>query len=378
MLLKNLFKKLRIIHQEKLIAHLNLSPANIYINKNSNEVFFGPCELGAYEENSLWYIAPEYFYVPDTYKELEYGVKNDIWSIGCLISELFFIPCPLFQAFSQREVMKKIIDTLGVPLYEDVYYMSKQEYNIMQSADNSNNNSTANNKNKKPNVYLLLGDCEHDSIEESNDIMSEAKQKLFEIMMKCFIFKRSKRITIDNLIESLNEIEEIIQKMQTNRNQVIIINGNKENIKESNTPVIENSYSNVNTNYRINYYDKRSQKEVKSGNASMNKELNNSNKKQIKRHEIEDIPLYHPKGKGNRKYIADDNNNIYNTSNSVISVEIPNRNNYYNNTNYNNQTSEKKIKKAMTPTRPKIEKAEKNEFVVMNEYQHLNHGKYYH
>lgn len=361
-LLKSLFKKLRIIHQEKLIAHLNISSANIYINKSSNEVFFGPCKLGGYEENSLWYVAPEYFYVPDSFKELQYGIKNDIWSIGCLISELFFIPCPLFQAFSQREVMRKMIDTLGIPLYEDVYYMSKQEYNMLLSAGN-------NNKRKKPNVYLLLDECEQESNEDSDDMMAEVKKKLFEMMMNCFLFKRSKRISIDSLIEYLDEVEDLIKQA--------VVNPNEENIEEINLPNDNSSYNNpnVNTNYRMNYYDKRSKNEMRSGNGSVNKTFNESNKLNINKNESEDMnmPQSHQRDKENKKKCHVENNS-HNTSNSLISIETPNRSN--NNHQYNNNSnhaSNKNIKKDTTPTRLKRDRTENTN---QNEYQNLNLSKY--
>jgi serine/threonine protein kinase len=58
---------------------------------------------------SLWYRAPEIILGEDQYL---FGV--DIWSIGCIIAELFTLE-PIFKSRSDEEALKKIFSLSGPP-----------------------------------------------------------------------------------------------------------------------------------------------------------------------------------------------------------------------------------------------------------------------
>ena len=58
---------------------------------------------------TLYYRAPEIFY-GDSY----YGNKIDVWSIGCVFSELI-IGKPLFKASNELGTLSNIIDYIGSP-----------------------------------------------------------------------------------------------------------------------------------------------------------------------------------------------------------------------------------------------------------------------
>ena len=121
-ILLQILQKLKDLHNNKKFAHLNLCPNNIYFNKNNQNIYFGPPKIFQYLNNdfsSLWYSSPEECYIEKRIEEdFILGIKNDIWSLGCILCEMFFIVSPLFQVFSKREKMKKVIEILGVPKIE--------------------------------------------------------------------------------------------------------------------------------------------------------------------------------------------------------------------------------------------------------------------
>ena len=87
---------------------MNLSMNNIYFN-SINEIFLGPIKIYDYEENELWYSPPEneFFRELDSIYDL---ILADIWSIGCIVTELFFLSTPLFYSFSSNDKIRKIIE----------------------------------------------------------------------------------------------------------------------------------------------------------------------------------------------------------------------------------------------------------------------------
>ncbi len=71
-------------------------------------------------------MSPEYFYIEKVINEdLQSGIYNDIWSIGCILCEMLPVYFPSF--FFKRK--KKNIEILGVP-YCDDDHMTRQEYSI--------------------------------------------------------------------------------------------------------------------------------------------------------------------------------------------------------------------------------------------------------
>ena len=40
-------------------------------------------------------------------------LKSDIWSVGCIISELFFLATPLFQCINSKDKIRKIIEVIN-------------------------------------------------------------------------------------------------------------------------------------------------------------------------------------------------------------------------------------------------------------------------
>jgi len=235
-----ILQKINEIHKDNKFAHLNLCPNNIYFNKNNQNIYFGPPKIYQFLNNDysyLWYSSPEECYIQKHIEEdLISGIKNDIWSIGCILCEMFFLVCPIFQAFSQREKMKKIIEILGIPKFEEIDYMSNQEYSFIQSTEENIKN------------YNKLKDILLPEEQETNytSINSTIKKIIYEIIFKCFNYNRNKRISIDDIISQIDYLyDRYIKEKPMKIDSMNIIN--KDNLMQLNAPILS---GNINT-YKI-------------------------------------------------------------------------------------------------------------------------------
>ena len=237
-ILLQILQKINELHSKSKFAHLNLCPNNIYINKNNQNIYFGPPKIFEFlnsDYSCLWYSSPEECYIEKHIEEdLISGINNDIWSIGCILCEMFFIVSPLFQSFSKREKMKKIIEILGVPKFEEIDYMSNQEYSFIQSTEE-------NFKNNNQLKDILLSEQQEINFTSVNNTI---KKIIFEIIYKCFYYNRNKRISIDEMINQLDYLyDRYIKEKPTKIDAMNIIN--RDNLMQLNAPII-NGALNIN------------------------------------------------------------------------------------------------------------------------------------
>ena len=91
-IVKQICKGIKEIH-DKNIVHRDLKPENIFINKNMNIKIgdFGISkQFDSYKTHITKYrLGTEYYIAPEIIKERIYNNKSDIWSLGCIIYELF-------------------------------------------------------------------------------------------------------------------------------------------------------------------------------------------------------------------------------------------------------------------------------------------------
>jgi hypothetical protein len=266
-LLLNILKKLQILHKKMQLSHLNLNPNNIYFSTNSYEVYFGPSKLceSSFEDNcNLWYMSPEYCYIEKIINEdLQAGIYNDIWSIGCILCEMFFVVCPLFQAFSLREKMKKNLEILGVPPYSDVDYMTRQEYSILQSTDNTLKN--------KIRLLDLINNKDIDENGVGYNSMITIKNNIFNLMNMCLVYNRKNRISIDDLIKEIVDLDDRYIKAKPMKNGIKTII-NRENLLQANVPI---SNGNISNNRKEKTYNLTNQNKTMN-NFNITNQINNT------------------------------------------------------------------------------------------------------
>jgi serine/threonine protein kinase len=203
--LKNILLKLSHIHDDGGgISHLNLSTSNIYFNNITNEIFLGPVKFLNYEENSLWYNSPEinFNFVNNNDKgHIMTNIKNDIWSLGCILAEMFFVATPLFQSFSTREKIRKLIETLGMPKYEDVSYMQLKEYNLIADTYFNKNKQSSLKGKGKGNTPLIYEITDYKSADHF-------KKEVFNLLLGCLKYNPNLRPSVGEMLNRLIDLDD--------------------------------------------------------------------------------------------------------------------------------------------------------------------------
>lgn len=119
-ILLQIFKGLEFIHSNRII-HRDLKPQNILLDNNNNikiadfglsRSFQLPFKPYTKSVQTLWYRAPELLL-----NSKSYDTSIDIWSVGCIFSELV-TGVPLFSGTSEKDVILKIFQVLGTPSTE--------------------------------------------------------------------------------------------------------------------------------------------------------------------------------------------------------------------------------------------------------------------
>ena len=148
-----LLEGLQYLHSNNII-HRDIKTANILLN-NKGEIKIGDFGLARIISPSLkkkitnrvvtlWYRAPELLFGED-----HYGPAIDMWSIGCVFSELL-TGTPLFKGKKEMDQVDKIVEKCGTPNEENwpgvtklpLYNMlcPKKDYpNVLRSIYSDNN-----------------------------------------------------------------------------------------------------------------------------------------------------------------------------------------------------------------------------------------------
>ena len=157
------------------IIHRDLKPSNILIDDNcivkladfgSSRIFTKDDKGFTPSVGTKWYKAPE----------LIFGIKDydksvDIWSFGCLISELLLLE-PLFPGNTDYEMINMIFDFLG--------YSTDEE-----SALN-------------PNFVFQFRQPEDDIFEKTFDLSDGV---ILDLIKKMLVVNPAKRLSIDEILE---------------------------------------------------------------------------------------------------------------------------------------------------------------------------------
>ena len=117
---------------EQSIAHNTLSPDKIYLNPTTLNVYVGPYKFGSDDNSNFWYSSPETSSINSGIRVID-DFKSDVWSMGCIIAQIFLVSSPIFQCFSYNDKLSKVVEVLGLPHYEDVIdYINMKEYKSLK------------------------------------------------------------------------------------------------------------------------------------------------------------------------------------------------------------------------------------------------------
>ncbi|KAI9303202.1 kinase-like domain-containing protein [Cunninghamella echinulata] len=105
-----------VLLKEAKIIHCDLKPENILLTSIDTPIIkvidFGSA---CHEANKIYtYIQSRFYRSPEILLGLSYTGSIDMWSLGCIIAELF-IGIPLFPGSSEYNQLRRIVDMLGMP-----------------------------------------------------------------------------------------------------------------------------------------------------------------------------------------------------------------------------------------------------------------------
>lgn len=119
------------------ICHRDIKPQNLLINPTTFKLKlcdFGSAKLLISGELNVAYICSRYYRAPELiFGSSDYSIAIDIWSYGCVISELF-IGTPFFAGGTGVDQLVEIIKVLGTPSKDELKTMNPnyQEFKFPQ------------------------------------------------------------------------------------------------------------------------------------------------------------------------------------------------------------------------------------------------------
>ncbi|KAK9253962.1 kinase-like domain-containing protein [Lipomyces tetrasporus] len=104
-----------VLKEAKLI-HCDLKPENILL-KNLESPVIKVIDFGSacHERQTVYtYVQSRFYRSPEVILGLPYSSSIDIWSLGCIVAELF-LGLPLFPGSSEYNQISRIVEMLGMP-----------------------------------------------------------------------------------------------------------------------------------------------------------------------------------------------------------------------------------------------------------------------
>merc|ERR1719295_2345727 len=121
-------RALSYCHQ-RAICHRDIKPQNLLLDPDTHTVKlcdFGSAKRLKENEPNVSYICSRYYRAPELiFESSYYSTSIDLWSLGCVIGELF-LGTPLFQGDKSVDQLVEIIKVLGTPTKDEIMAMNSE------------------------------------------------------------------------------------------------------------------------------------------------------------------------------------------------------------------------------------------------------------
>ncbi|PSS26345.1 Shaggy-related protein kinase [Actinidia chinensis var. chinensis] len=120
-------RSLNYMHSVIGVCHRDIKPQNLLVNPHTHQLKL--CDFGSAKklvpgEPNISYICSRYYRAPELiFGASEYTTAIDMWSVGCVLSELL-LGQPLFPGETGIDQLVEIIKILGTPTREEIKCMN--------------------------------------------------------------------------------------------------------------------------------------------------------------------------------------------------------------------------------------------------------------
>eukprot|EP00162_Nutomonas_longa_P013902 comp21755_c0_seq1/m.48620 comp21755_c0_seq1/g.48620 ORF comp21755_c0_seq1/g.48620 comp21755_c0_seq1/m.48620 type:complete len:815 (+) comp21755_c0_seq1:133-2577(+) len=157
---KQIIESLIILHSIGII-HCDIKPENILLTNPKQAhiklIDFGSAAITS-SELLFTYVQSRFYRAPEVILGLDYGCQVDMWSVGCVLAELFF-GIPLFPGENSLSQITRITEFVGVP---DRHMINSAKlghtfFKLTNDEQTSVTASTANNNITQPKIGQASG-----------------------------------------------------------------------------------------------------------------------------------------------------------------------------------------------------------------------------
>ncbi|XP_014216471.1 dual specificity tyrosine-phosphorylation-regulated kinase 4-like isoform X2 [Copidosoma floridanum] len=146
---------LRLLHRENII-HCDLKPENVLLKQRGSSsikvIDFGS---SCYSHQRVYtYIQSRFYRSPEVILGLPYGTPIDMWSLGCILAELY-TGYPLFPGENEVEQLACIMEVLGKPPDQLIIHATRRRL-FFDSKGNPRNITNSKGKKRRPGTKSVM------------------------------------------------------------------------------------------------------------------------------------------------------------------------------------------------------------------------------
>ena len=224
------------------ILHCDLKPENILLYKNNKNVKVIDFGSSCYEKEKMYsYIQSRFYRAPEVILEQGYNYEIDIWSLGCILCELF-TGFPIFPGEDERDQLNYIMEYLDIPPM-DIINISRKKNLFFDKNYFPFQISNSKGKIRKPNTKSF------------KEFLSGSNENFIDFIKKCLKWDPKNRLTPEEgllhpfIISGMNKDKLNNHKNKIKQIKLMNIEKNQKNLKGKKNNF--NSNSNLCLNLKI-------------------------------------------------------------------------------------------------------------------------------